>query len=48
MDTILIIEAKMTNEQLEVLVSEIKKISEIIAQCNKCGWLAASQYLIMK
>lgn len=30
MDTILIIEAKMTNEQLEVLVSEIKKISEII------------------
>jgi len=30
MDTILIIEAKMTDEQLEVLVSEIKKISEII------------------
>ena len=30
METILIIEAKMTDEQLEVLVSEIKKISEII------------------
>lgn len=30
METILIIEAKMTEEQLEVLVSEIKKISEII------------------
>jgi hypothetical protein len=30
MDTILIIEAKMTDEQLEVLVSEIKKLSEII------------------
>jgi len=30
METTLIIEAKMTDEQLEVLVSEIKKISEII------------------
>ena len=30
METTLIIQAKMTDEQLEVLVSEIKKISEII------------------
>lgn len=30
METTLIIKAKMTDEQLEVLVSEIKKISEII------------------
>lgn len=30
METTIIIEAKMTDEQLEVLVSEIQKISEMM------------------
>ena len=45
----IILNEKMSRKTRDWLISDIgKKFSEMIAQCNKGGWLAALQFLMKK